>query len=414
MNLVIVSWLLALAGDSLDLKECYYLAVQRYPLTRQIETYGRIQGLKNRNLTVKYLPDLSVNAQTSYQSQVTEVPLAIPGQSIPTPHKDSYQLSLSVNQLVYDFGVIRKQKEVESVQAAYDQQGVRVELHKVRGQVDDAYFSVLLLQEKERSLLLNEEDVRVKLETVRARVSSGSLLPSNADVLEAELLRIRQNLAEAHVSRQNALATLALLIDRPLDTTVSVRLPAVDTLPGVGGKKRPEYVFFDLSRGRLQKSIDLIGRRNLPKISGFAHVTYGRPGLNVFETSFQRYYIAGVKASWNLWNWQSDARDRHVARLQQELLTAQEEAFERNLSIAAGNASSEIAKLEELIRLDEEIIALRSRITRQFSSQLDNGVVTSSEYLAELNAEHQARLFMQSHRIQLQRAKINYLTVIGE
>jgi hypothetical protein len=41
-------------------------------------------------------------------------------------------------------------------------------------------------------------------------------------------------------------------------------------------------------------------------------------------------------------------------------------------------------------------------------------VVTSSEYLTELNAEHQAVLTLESHKIQLIKAQEDYRITIGE
>lgn len=96
------------------------------------------------------------------------------------------------------------------------------------------------------------------------------------------------------------------------------------------------------------------------------------------------------------------------------MIGAQEESFTKNISIAAQKNLSEIDKLQELIKLDHEIIALRKKVTQQLSSQLDNGVVTSSEYLTELNAEHQAALTLELHKIQLIKAQKDYRITIGE
>ena len=415
MKILFLYWLfLSPPGDTLRLEECYQRAMELFPLSKQIKLYDNILELRLKNLNSKYLPEPTLNAQTTYQSDVTVFPLSLPGVSIPQQHKDGYQVSLVANQLIYDFGVISKQKDVEKAQTVYDKKSVEVELYKLKTQVNEAYFSVLLLQEKEKSLRLTDEDVRTKLSSIRSRVKNGTSLPSNADILEAELLKIAQASAETKANKKAAADVLSQLLNIPPDESLNLAIPHDVFSTPASALKRPEYAAFDLSRKRLGRSIDLTGRRNLPKISAFLQLSYARPGVNAFDNTFQKYYIAGLRASWTFWNWNTDNRDKEILRQQQSMIGAQEETFTKNISIAAQKNLSEIDKLQELIKLDHEIIALRKKVTQQLSSQLDNGVVTSSEYLTELNAEHQAALILESHKIQLIKAQKDYRITIGE
>jgi hypothetical protein len=67
-----------------------------------------------------------------------------------------------------------------------------------------------------------------------------------------------------------------------------------------------------------------------------------------------------------------------------------------------------------MLQKDEEIINLRTRITKTASSQLDNGVITSGEYISRMNEEIQARLSQQLHKVQLELAKLTYLYNLGK
>jgi hypothetical protein len=75
---------------------------------------------------------------------------------------------------------------------------------------------------------------------------------------------------------------------------------------------------------------------------------------------------------------------------------------------------SEINKYQSLIDTDNKIIQLRNDITLSAASQLDNGVVTSTEYLTEVNSELQARLNLKTHLVKLTQAKIDYLITLGQ
>jgi outer membrane protein TolC len=344
-----------------------------------------------------------------------ELSLPFPGFSPPQPKKDSYQTSLLLNQLIYDFGQTGKQKSLEKSQKEYDLQSVQVEMYKVRQAVNDSYFSVLILQEKEKSLKLLEEDITNKLNSIKSKVVNGAALPSNQDILEAELIKIKQSAVENRSNKKVSLKILGELLNRTLDETIRLAKPAdVVSVSKTMNRKRPEYASFELSKNRLNQTIALNNTKYLPRISGFGQLSYARPGLNYFNDKFQEYYIIGVKASWNFWNWNTNNREKDILRLQQKLIDTQEKYFTQNLNIAVTRHTSEMEKLEELIKMDQEIIALRKKITQQISSQLDNGVITSTEYLTELNAEHQAVLTLDIHKIQLLQAKVNYRTTIGE
>ncbi|MBL7960702.1 TolC family protein [bacterium] len=416
MKILFLYWLfVSPPADTLKLEECYQKAMEQFPLSKQIKLYDNILELRLSNLNAKYLPEPILNAQTSYQSDVSVFPISLPSVTIPVQHKDAYQVSLVTNQLVYDFGLISNQKGVEKAQTALDKKSVEVELYKLKTQVNEAFFSVLLLQEKERSLRLTDEDVRTKLTSIRSKVKNGTILPSNADILESELLKIAQTVAETKANKMAAIDVLSQLLDLPLEEPLTLAIPYDVTAGGsILTLKRPEFAAFDLSRKKIDRSIELTGRRNLPKISAFLQLSYARPGINAFDNTFQKYYIAGLRASWTFWNWNTDSRDKEILKQQQLIISTQEEAFTKNISIAAQKNLSEIDKLQELIKLDRDIIALRKKVTQQLSSQLDNGVVTSSEYLTELNAEHQASLTLESHKIQLIKAQKDYLITIGE
>ncbi len=99
--------------------------------------------------------------------------------------------------------------------------------------------------------------------------------------------------------------------------------------------------------------------------------------------------------------------------VQQEIIRSQKKAFEMNLNIQLEELMANIIKYEEAVSRDEEILQLREEITGAAVSKLENGVITSTEYITELNAETQARIQLDLHRIQLEQARISFLTSKG-
>ena len=72
----------------------------------------------------------------------------------------------------------------------------------------------------------------------------------------------------------------------------------------------------------------------------------------------------------------------------------------------------EIEKLKELIEKDKNIIEIRTKVKENAKYQLENGIITSSDFITELDAEDQAKQNLLIHMVQLLKAEETYkLTV---
>ena len=73
---------------------------------------------------------------------------------------------------------------------------------------------------------------------------------------------------------------------------------------------------------------------------------------------------------------------------------------------------TEITRLEKLVAIDDEIIALRTKVRETAGVQLEEGVITSTDFVREVNAEDQARQTRVLHETQwlLARAKLQFTT----
>ena len=151
-----------------------------------------------------------------------------------------------------------------------------------------------------------------------------------------------------------------------------------------------------------------------PKISAYGQLGYGRPNLNMLDNTFKPWWLFGARLTWNPWNWNQNKNDKEVLKIQNDILLAQQETFDKNLKISSQKDLSEILKYTELLRQDTEIIALRVKISRTASSQMDNGVISPSDYIARLNEETLSRLNLEIHTIQLVKAKMTYLYTLGK
>jgi len=405
-------------SDTVTLSDCYRQAEKTYPLARQTGMLEKSNELKIKNLNKNYLPQLNLNGSATLQSDVTELKLNLPAQfssiQFPQISKDMYKITFDVNQSIYDGNVTGYQKKIETFNLQSDQQSIQVELYKLKDRINQTYFSVFMLQQNEALLNSNKNQLESKLKEIQSAVTNGAMLSSNADALQAELMKIDQQLIETRTNRTTAFQVLSELTSSTIPDNSKLVLPRVSIGSTVFEDKRPELQLYNIMQTKTGVMKDMVNTRWNPKLYAFGQAGYGRPGLNMLSNDFTPWWYIGAKLTWNIWNWNLSKNEKKIYDIQNDIIGTQKETFEKNLKIEASSDLAEIEKLGELLQKDEEIIALRTRITHTASSQLDNGVITSSDYIARLNEETLAKLALELHRIQLVKAKIAYLFTLGK
>lgn len=398
--------------EKLSLEQCYTLAEENYPLAKQKKLLTTQNELDLEVIKTGKLPKIDFQAQATYQSDVISLPFTSPTATITPPNKDQYQATVSVNQLIYDGGLINASLAEKSASLKTQQKQVEVNLYQLKEQVNQFYFSILLLQEKRELLLAKKTQLETTLKEVKSGIKFGVLLPNSDSVLEAELLKIDQQLLEVDLNKTSLMKTLSMLIGIPVspNTTLENTEITVDFKTKI---ERPELDLFQLRKEKVDASELLIGKKNSPKLAGFATGGYGNPGLNMLNNSFQTYYIAGIKLNWNVFDWNSTKKQRESLQVTKEIIDSEQEVFELNTAMEMTQQQSEINKISDFIASDAEIIALRKKILETSRSQLKNGVITSSAYITELTNLFEAEKKLSTHQIELQFAKANYKTTKG-
>ena len=65
------------------------------------------------------------------------------------------------------------------------------------------------------------------------------------------------------------------------------------------------------------------------------------------------------------------------------------------------------------MEMDQQVLDLQKLISEQAAVQLDNGTMTATDYVTELNKESLARITLASHQLMLMQSMANYLTIQG-
>lgn len=402
------------AQQQVSLEHCYEKAIENYPLTLQGELLNSSNALTQKSLNKNYLPELYLNGQVHYQSDVTKTPsMEIPVFEIEPLSKDQYRIMLDVNQVIYDGSTTSRQKQLELVNHEISKQNLEVELYNLKQRINQVFFQIILLKENEKILELHKATLLSQFKTVQSGVKNGTMLSSNEDIIMAEIIQVEQSIEEVSITRNAFIAILHEYTDLDLFEDTEFLIPEIQVELNSYTNNRPEYELFSMEKLRVEASKKLVEAKNLPRLSAFGQAGYGRPGYDMLKNEFDDFYMVGARLSWNFWDWNQNRKEKEILDVQNDIIHTRMQTFDKNIRIDLQNKLATIRKSEKLILRDEEIIKLRVRITKSSSSQLANGTITSTEYITELNAESKARLDLEVHKIQLVNAKLEYQTTLG-
>lgn len=410
--IVVVVLIPSLASAQLSLDSAYAAARKNYPLIKQKDLIRQTNSLTIENLRKGYLPQFSLSGQATYQSDVTSVDVPVPGVKIEPPGKDQYKVLADVNQIIYDGGQIKNQQVLQELNTVVEEQRLEVELYKLQERINQLYLGILYLDAQIKQVDLIQQDIQTGIRKVEAQVQNGVAFRSNLHVLQAEQLKTGQRLVELKASRKGLVQTLSLFMGQELNENIVLQKPTA-----VNSQQqqinRPEIKLYSDQAKMLDHRYKIIRSANLPRTSLFVQGGYGRPALNMLKNEFDFFYITGIRFNWSLSGLYTRKRDKQLIEVNKKIVDIQKETFLFNTNAQMRQQRSEIEKLEQLVQSDNEIISLRAKIKDAARAQLENGVITSNDYLREVNAEDQARQTQIAHQLQLLQAQVNYLNILG-
>ena len=401
-----------------DLHNAARAADPRRATTGLLETQS---DLRLRNVAAQRLPTISVEGQAQAQSDVATAPFRLAnGEPAFTAPKHTYDLYLRVDERLFD-ATIGAQAAVERAQRAELQARVQSALFTLRQQVNDAFFAAAALEQRRGALRAAIDDLTARLRETAARVEQGAALAADAMTVEATLLLRQQDEAEIAAGRRAALAVLQRLTGQPIGDGDTLALPdlaaaAAAARASAGASEttaRPEHTEFARTRDRLARQQELTAAQERPQLVAFGRVGYGKPGLNFISDGSDTYAVGGVQLRWRAWTWNTGARERAALTLQQRIVSAEQEAFTRQVGRATEHDAAAIDRLEAAIAVDDRIVTLREQVLRTADTRFRESVITSAEYLDRSTELLQARFARAAHQVELAQARARLLTTLG-
>lgn len=382
------------------MEQCKAWAQGNYPVIKQYDLVEQSRRFTVENAAKAWLPQAVVSGTASYQSDVTTIPVDIPGVDIPTLSKDQYDVNITVSQQVYDGGAVSSAKRLAEAQGDVGREQVSVAMYDVNRRIDELFFGILVLDEQLKQVGVLQNDLSLSLASVEAMVKGGTANQTDVDAVKVEQVKARQ--------RETSLLTQHNTYKKMLSTFIGKEIGGGDTLvkpmPPVlqnGANSRPELALYAAQERLLDARLKSLNVALRPNVGLFARGGYGNPGLNMLKDDFDAYYKVGVTLSWNFGSLYTWANDRRNIDIERQTVQSERDAFLFNTRLQTEMQSGAVDNLREQLRQDDEIITLRRRIREKAELRVANGTETVNEMLRDINAVSDAQLGKRLHEIQL-------------
>lgn len=411
MNLRIFVFALSCAGMSVSgqtLEKCWLAAEQNYPLIKQYGLIERTTELTVANIRKGWLPEVSANAQATYQSDVTSWPEEMTtmmrgmGISMKGLKRSQFRVGIDVQQTIYDGGSISSRQTIAREQGNVQSAQTEVSVYAVRRRVSEMYFSLLMLEEQ---MLLNR-DLQMLLagneRKLESMVKRGTAAESDWLNVKAERLNVVQQATNLESKKRMLTAMLSTFCGIEIK---NVQKPRVTAMASQSLEQRPEMRLFDAQLRLADAQEKGLKSALMPRLGIFAQGFYGYPGLNMFEDMMRHRWswngVIGARLTWNIGALYTRKNDRAKIQLQREVTEANREVFLFNSRLEQIQQQEEVARYKKLMADDEEIIALRSAVRKAAESKLAHGIIDVNDLVREINQENAARVQQSIHEIEM-------------
>ncbi len=371
---------------------------------RPILEYSHAENqLKLDNIAAARLPQLSVSGQATYQSDVTEIGLDLPGINIEPLSQYQYRLQGQISQNLYDGGRVKQRQAWHQINTSIADLELEMELDQIRLQTIQTYFTILELQGRQDVLQLKSENISANLEIVRTGVKHGMRLAAEADVLEVSLLQIGQQAEQLAQARNAAIARLVLLTGQPVDSSDTFLVPEASDPVFTQNDENLQHRLFKLRGAQAEHQLSLKQAEARPRLDFIVQGGYGRPGFNFLNNDFDFFGLVGFRGSWVLGSIYTSKNDRHLASIQRKKVHARQADFRQRLDKQIKHAQYTIAQTSNNLVQDQSIIDLTARIRTTAETQFRNGAINSTELLEKINLENEAVINQLLREIRLKR-----------
>ena len=388
--------LLPVAVHALSLNEARSMALDNYPAIQQYRMIEQSRDFTLDNVMKGWLPQVSISAGAYGFTDILKSDKKME-QAGMDMNNFMANASVMIKQSVYDGGQIAARKKVVWAESQVQKQQLDVSMYAINEQVDQLFFSILLLDEQLEQNALLQKDLATSEQTIRSMMTGGIANQTDLDAILVERLKAEQQNESLLASRQSYLRMLGVFVGKDLAA-------AAETLE----KPAQGYVRANVNRPELKyyASQNLLLDAQRKQLNTQLRPTVGIFGMGMVHSKMSDMLnngmmVAGVSVSWNIGALYTRKNDIRKIEVQRQINDSQREVFLFNNRLQNEEANGAIASLKRQIEKDEEIVRLRESIRGKSDRKVELGTKSVNELVSDINAVSLARAQKAMHEIQL-------------
>jgi outer membrane protein TolC len=400
-------------NKKISLQEAIDASINHNPLTGQYSIYDKNTNAVLESIRKQNYPLITWNTQVSVQSENIKLDFPIPNiEPISLPLYKA-QSTLETNYLLYDGRISNALIKNEKIKNNIGKQSTTVQLFQLKNQIAELYYSVLLLEKQDQIVNSTIQYFNSRKKMLQSMFENGTILKSDVDKLEIELIKLDQN--KSVISNKRSILISALSDLTGLDFKNADFEDSKAIFTSEYWDKRPELQLFAFRKDILDAGQELIGLKNKPKLALFAKAGVGYPNpFNFFDENIAPFAIGGVNLSWNIWDWKRNSIEKQKLKIEKENIDNQKAVFDENMKIETNKIKLEIEGLKKNLEYDLEIIKNQQVILYTTENQYKNGIVTINAFLEEVNKKNIAEFNAATHETEIKKAEWKYKILLND
>jgi outer membrane protein len=371
------------ATNTLTLDECLTLGRERSITMANTVRQRRIADENIRGIRAQALPSLNADSQFARLGEA----VAYPGFE-GTGNRDQYTASVTAEQLLYSGGSVRAAlRAATSFRAQADEEIARIDALNVRD-ISTAFFNVLFREATVRVARESVDQLTQFAAEAKTKYESGAI--SEFEWLSAQVSLANEipRLVEAENQRDITRSVLRNLLyldddDWTLTHEWETRTPdvALALLQAAGRTNRWELKQARKNLDVLEADIKVTEGEYLPEVKAFA--TYGGADpseYNPVEDGWDWQWVAGVRASWSIFDGGARSSVRIEKLLQKEIATDSIIDLERQVSLEIETAYRNLLQAIRILDGARDTISLAEKALSISRLRFERGLATNLEF----------------------------------
>lgn len=407
--IIVMMLLIPMEVVAQTLEDFQRAAEQNYPLIKQYGLIEQTTTLTVANIGKGWLPQVSVSAQATYQSDVVSWPEQMQtvyqqmGLDMKGLKKDQYRVGIDVQQMLFDGGTIKSQKAIAREQGQAREAETEVSLYQVRQRVNEMFFGLLLLDDQVQLNADQQELLSANEKKLASMLKRGTAAESDYLSVKAERLNAVQQMTSLQSQKQALSRMLSVFSGLEVKALVKPEVSVAESQQQE--VHRPELKVIEAQLRLTDAQEKALNAALMPKLGIFAQGYYGYPGYNMFEDMMSHKWswngMIGARLTWNIGALYTRKNDKAKLDVQRSAYNVQRDVFLFNNQLEQIQQNEDIERYKKLMSDDEEIIRLRSSVRKAAESKLAHGIIDVNDLIREINQENSARVQQSMHEVQM-------------